>query len=259
MSETRIAGSAGRGRGVTVRRLLRTGAATEGQCVAPTRVTGGSTPPPPPRRAAPRPDLRHELALWRAGVSRVAGIDEVGRGPLAGPVVAAAVVLPAFFGASWLDRVRDSKMLAPHRREQLAGDIWSEALAVGVGAASAADIDRIGLTAATRAAMTAAVAGLGFPPDHIILDAVLLPEQQLDQTALIDGDARCVTVACASIIAKVARDAMMMTLDVVYPGYNFARHKGYGTAEHLRALDRLGDCPAHRRSFAPVRIRTRLS
>jgi ribonuclease HII len=204
---------------------------------------------------AHRPDLRFELALWRAGTGRVAGIDEVGRGPLAGPVLAAAVVLPPFFDAPWLSAVRDSKLLPPSRREELAGLIHRDALAVGVGAASAADIDRAGLTAATRAAATAALAGLGPPPEFLLLDAMLLPEQAVDQAGVIDGDAQVLSIACASIVAKVARDALMTRMDGVFPGYNFARHKGYGTAEHLCALDRLGPCPAHRRSFAPVRTR----
>lgn len=201
---------------------------------------------------APVPDLSCELAFWRAGIGRVAGIDEVGRGPLAGPVIAAAVVLPPFLDAPWLRLVRDSKLLTARRRERLAAHIRRDALAVGVGGASAADIDRLGLTAATRAAATSALACLGLPPGHLLLDAMLLPDQPFDQTGLIDGDARCVSIACAAIVAKVARDALMARLDAIYPGYRFARHKGYGTAEHLCALDRLGPSPVHRRSFAPV-------
>lgn len=205
--------------------------------------------------AAQRPSLAHELAYWRAGLPRVAGVDEVGRGPLAGPVMAAAVVLPPFFDAPWLSLVRDSKLLSARRRAELAALIRRDAVAVGVGGASATDIDRDGLTAAIRAAATAALASLGFPPDHLLLDAMLLRDQPLDQTGLIDGDARCVSIACAAIVAKVERDALMARLDAVYPGYAFARHKGYGTAAHLCALDRLGPSPVHRRSFAPVRLR----
>lgn len=208
-----------------------------------------------PRRRPLWPDFRHELAFWRAGLGRIAGIDEVGRGPLAGPVVAAAVVLPPFCAAPWVHRVRDSKLLPPHRRAELACCIRRDALAVGVGGASAADIDRRGLTAAIRAAMTSALACLGFPPDHLLLDAMLLPEQPFDQTGLIGGDARCISIACAAIVAKVERDALMARLDAVFPGYAFARHKGYGTADHLCALDRLGPSPVHRRSFAPVQQR----
>lgn len=208
--------------------------------------------------AAPRtqhPDLCHELALWRAGIRRVAGIDEVGRGPLAGPVVVAAVILPPFCDAPWLSRVRDSKLLPPTRREELACCIRRDALAVGVGAASATDIDHLGLTAATRAAAAAALAGLHVSPEFLLLDAMLLPDQAINQAGIIDGDARAVSIACAAIIAKVERDRLMERLDAVFPGYGFARHKGYGTAEHLRALDRLGPCPLHRHSFAPVRAR----
>ena len=201
------------------------------------------------------PDLRHELALWRAGLTRVAGIDEVGRGPLAGPVIAAAVVLPPFFDAPWVRLVRDSKLLPAGRRTELAAHIRRDALAVGLGGASAEDIDRGGLTVAIRAAMTSALACVGFPPDHLLLDAMTLPDQPFNQTGLIDGDALCVSIACAAIVAKVERDAMMARLDAIYPGYGFARHKGYAAVEHLCALDRLGPCSAHRRSFAPVRQR----
>lgn len=205
----------------------------------------------PPR--TPIPTLAHERALWRAGLTLVAGLDEVGRGPLAGPVVAAAVILPPFIDAPWLCQVRDSKQLSAHRRESLASSIRRDAVAVGLGAASAADIDRGGLSAANRAALTAALAALALPPDFLLLDATLLPEQPFNQTGLIKGDARCISVACAAIIAKVARDAMMTMLDHYYPGYGFALHKGYGTRAHLDALARRGPSPVHRRSFAPVR------
>jgi ribonuclease HII len=198
------------------------------------------------------PDLRHELALWRAGLSYVAGLDEVGRGPLAGPVVAAAVVLPPFFEARWLASVRDSKMLTAGRREELAEQIHREALATGIGAASAAEIDRIGLVPATHLAMTSALGMLGVGPDFLLLDATILPGHRLGQCGVIDGDAQVTSIACAAIIAKVERDCLMRRLDSVYPGYGLARHKGYGTAEHLCALDRLGPSPIHRRSFAPV-------
>lgn len=213
----------------------------------------------PTVRPQPSPNTAYERALWRAGLSRVAGIDEVGRGPLAGPVLAGAVVLPPFIDAPWLAHVRDSKLLPADVRAELAGCIRRDALAVGVGAASAADIDQQGLTAAVHTAMTAALAALGFPPDHLLIDAVLLRRQPFDQTALIDGDARCLSIACAAIVAKVERDALMVRLDALYPGYGLAGHKGYGTSAHLRALDRLGPSPVHRRSFAPVRLRERRS
>lgn len=200
-----------------------------------------------------RPHLRYELALWRAGLSHVAGVDEVGRGALAGPLVAAAVVLPPFFEAPWLADLRDSKLLTPARREALAALIRHDALAIGLGMAPAPVIDRAGLTAANHAAMAAAVASLGLRPDFLLIDAVLLCGVEVDQAALIDGDACCASVACAAVVAKVTRDRLMTRLDALVPGYQFARHKGYGTAEHLAALARLGPSPLHRRSFAPVR------
>lgn len=217
---------------------------------APTLLRATADPAPP---GAERPHLRYELALWRAGISRVAGVDEVGRGALAGPLVAAAVVLPPFCEASWLAELRDSKLLPPARREALAACIRREALAVGVGAVPAAVIDREGLTAANHAAMAAAVASLGCRPDFLLVDAVPLRGLDVDQAAVIDGDACCVSVACAAVVAKVIRDRLMARLDGLVPGYGFARHKGYGTAEHLAAVARLGPSPLHRRSFAPLR------
>jgi ribonuclease HII len=216
-----------------------------------TTVERASAGPAP--AGAERPHLRYELALWRAGISRVAGVDEVGRGALAGPLVAAAVVLPPFFEAPWLAELRDSKLLTPARRETLAALIRRDALAVGLGAVSAAVIDRAGLTAANHAAMAAAVAGLRCRPDFLLIDAVPLCGVEVDQAALIDGDACCVSVACAAVVAKVVRDRLMARHDAAVPGYGFARHKGYGTAEHLAALERFGPSPLHRRSFAPLR------
>jgi len=198
------------------------------------------------------PTCDTELALWRAGYRAVAGIDEVGRGPLAGPVVVAAVILPPFFTAGWLSGVRDSKLLLPAQRERLACLIRSAALAVGVGLRSARAIDEQGLAPATRAAMRDALALLAAPPDFLLLDAFLLRERECDQIALIHGDARCLSIACASIVAKVARDRMLAGLDRRFPGYGLAAHKGYGTAAHHAALDALGPCPIHRRSFSPV-------
>lgn len=199
------------------------------------------------------PDLRYERALWRVGHRMVAGVDEVGRGPLAGPVVVAAVVLPPFYAAPWLQTVRDSKRLTAGQRERLACQIKLSAVAVGVGSCDAREIDRIGIAPATRAAGRDAIARLPTPPDFLLLDAFPLRAVETDQTALIHGDSLSASIACASIVAKVTRDALMADLDRRFPGYGFLRNRGYGTAEHLAALRRLGPTPEHRRSFAPLR------
>jgi ribonuclease HII len=207
------------------------------------RVRGG-------RRYA---DRAQELALWRAGYARLGGVDEVGRGPLAGPVVVAAVVLPPFFESPWLPLVRDSKALTPQQRERLATAIRREALAFGVGVQSARVIDEVGLAAALRTATDDALAHLSCRPDFLLLDAFVHRRSPIPQVALIDGDATCTSIACASIVAKVARDRMLCGLDRRFPGYGLAVHKGYGTPAHLEALAALGPSPIHRRSFAPVR------
>jgi ribonuclease HII len=191
----------------------------------------------------------YESLAWRAGVVRVAGIDEAGRGPLAGPVVAAAVVIAPD------RRIRglcDSKLLSPERREALFAVIQERALAVGVGVVSHEVIDRINILEATRRAMLEAVTSLALAPDLVITDFVRLTGLGCPQRNLVDGDARCATVAAASIVAKVTRDRLMVEADREFPQYGFARHKGYGTLEHLAALDRLGPCPLHRRSFSGV-------
>lgn len=198
------------------------------------------------------PDFDFEAVHWRQGTWWVAGVDEVGRGPLAGPVLAAAVVLPPWAAFSWLAAVRDSKLLTAKARERLAQCIRQVAL-VGSGALSSQEVDAVGIAVASRRAMLAAVQALPQPPDCLLVDGFALPECPLPQTAIIDGDARCLSIACASIVAKVERDRLMMELDARYPGYGFARHKGYYTPEHRAALARLGPSPVHRRSFAPVR------
>ena len=207
-----------------------------------------------PTDAAFRPTLEWERGRWLDGDLLVAGLDEVGRGPLAGPVVAAAVVLPVEARWQWLAEVRDSKLLSPSRRLRLASAIEDHALAVAIGTVSAALIDRFGIVAATRRAMGAALAQLSVQPQHLLIDALLLPEQSIPQTALIHGDNRSISIACASIVAKVARDRMLIQFDTFYPGYGLADHKGYGTPAHLEALRRLGPSVIHRRSFAPVRV-----
>ncbi|MDE2802379.1 MAG: ribonuclease HII [Chloroflexota bacterium] len=200
-----------------------------------------------------RPDWSAERLLWKQGYLRVAGVDEVGRGPLAGPVVAAAVVFPRGFTSRRLPGLRDSKQLTAAARERLAPRVRALAVAVGVGSASPSEIDALGIVGATVAAMTRAVRELPAPADHLLVDALPLDCDGLPCRPIVHGDALCCSIAAASIVAKVVRDALMEDLDAQYPGYGLARHKGYPTAEHLAALERLGPTPLHRRSFAPVR------
>lgn len=200
------------------------------------------------------PDLDLELQLHEGGFVEVAGLDEAGRGALAGPVVAGAVILPLGHAdlIVSLSKVRDSKLMTPRQRALAFDRIVSVALATGIGAASSAEIDTHGLIPATRLAMTRALEGLTRTPAHLLLDYMLLPEIELPQTSMAHCDARCLTVACASVLAKVSRDRLMVDLDRRFPGYGFGRHKGYATATHLSALASLGPCEAHRRSYAPV-------
>ena len=194
----------------------------------------------------------HERAWQRRGFRLVAGVDEVGRGPLAGPVVAGAVILPAG-DPPWLDALRDSKQLGRARRELLAALIREEALAYGLGVVPAQRIDAIGIAPASREAMRRAVDRLRPAAGALLLDAFALPEVDLPQQAIVRGDACCSAIAAASIVAKVARDRLMARLDQRFPGYGFFHNQGYGTAEHLSALWRLGPCTIHRFTFAPVR------
>jgi ribonuclease HII len=189
---------------------------------------------------------RFEARAWRAGLLRVAGVDEAGRGPLAGPVVAAAVVMAP---ERRVRGVADSKLLTPDRREALFALIQERAVAVGVGVVDHLTIDRVNILEATRLAMQQALAGLTVAPDLVITDFVSLRSCPCPQRNLVDGDARCASVAAASIVAKVTRDRLMRDLDAEFPVYGFARHKGYATPEHVAAIDRHGLCPAHRRSF----------
>ena len=189
---------------------------------------------------------RYEAQAWRTGLSRIAGIDEAGRGPLAGPVVAAAVVIAP---DRRIKGLCDSKVLPADKRETLFALIQERAVAVGVGVVDHLTIDRINILEATRAAMMQALAGLTLIPELVITDFVKLRECPCPQRNLVDGDARCATVAAASIIAKVTRDRLMCEWDTAYPEYGFAKHKGYATAEHIAAIDRHGLCAIHRRSF----------
>ncbi len=196
--------------------------------------------------------LVRERALWSEGLSLVAGVDEVGVGPLAGPLLAAAVILPADVA---IDGVRDSKKVSPKRREALFTEICDRAIAWNVGEVSAAEVDRLNPYQGALEAMRRAVTSLSRTPDHVLVDARTIPGIEQRQTAIVRGDASVYSIAAASIIAKVSRDRLMAGLDEQFPGYGFARHAGYGTPEHFRALETLGPCPAHRRSFAPVRDR----
>jgi len=194
--------------------------------------------------------VRYETALWEAGVVHVAGTDEAGMAPLAGPVVAAACVLPHDYRPRGID---DSKQLDVEERDRLAADIKANALCWSIGRAEIEEIDHLNIYHAGLLALTRAVRGLSLVPGHVLVDARKLPLVPVPQTPIIHGDALSLTIAAASILAKTTRDALMEELDRDHPGYGFARHKGYPTPEHFDALRRLGVCPVHRRSFQPVR------
>ncbi|MEW6566616.1 MAG: ribonuclease HII [Chloroflexota bacterium] len=200
------------------------------------------------------PNLSLELALCRAGFVSLAGLDEAGRGAWAGPLVAAAVVLP--LGQMDLTQVlfgvRDSKQMRPGQREHWEQRIREVALAAATGVASAAEVDERGPLGATRLAMQRALQDLPALPAALLIDHLRLPEVELPQTALPGGDARVLSIAAASVVAKVTRDRLMVELAQDYPGYDFEQHKGYGTARHRGALRRLGPCPIHRFSYSPV-------
>jgi len=199
------------------------------------------------------PSFIEEELLAAQGYQLIAGIDEAGRGALAGPVVAAAVILPRQVNAPWLAEVRDSKQLTPGRRELLFHHIHEIAISIGIGAAPHYLIDAGGIIKATRLAMRLAIERLSPPPQSLLIDYMSLPEVRLPQKGITNGDNLCLSIACASIIAKVARDQLMVEFDRIYPGYGLAQHKGYGTRQHFACLFRLGPCPIHRQSFRPVR------
>lgn len=201
------------------------------------------------------PDLREETALCAQGYRLIAGLDEAGRGSWAGPVVAGAVILP-LGPASLLERlrgVRDSKQLTPRQRDRLYDAIQATALAVGVGIVPATAIDALGIVQATKLAMEEAIRDLDLAPHFLLIDGLDLPSVPIPQKRIIKGDSLCLSIAAASIVAKVSRDRMMVSLDGDYPGYGFARHKGYGTPQHRQALECLGICSIHRLSFAPMK------
>jgi ribonuclease HII len=196
--------------------------------------------------------------LLEQGLARIAGVDEAGRGPLAGPVFAAAVIFPADWVRHGLPapllKVNDSKQLSPETREKLFAELTSRSeIHYAVARVDAPAIDEINILQATHRAMNLALSQLQPPPEHALVDGLRVKSMAWPHTAIVSGDALSYSIAAASILAKVSRDRCMLELDRLYPGYGFAQHKGYGTARHLAAIKTLGACPIHRRSFAPVR------
>ena len=201
------------------------------------------------------PDLRHERKLWRTGIEAVAGVDEAGVGPMAGPVVAAAVV---FRRETFIRGVHDSKQLLAEKREELHAQIRERALTFGIGVAEVEEIDRLNIYWATMRAIERALAALQRAPQHVLIDGRRVPGLAIPQTHIVGGDRKSFCIAAASILAKVTRDRIMTAYDDQYPGYGFAQHKGYCTADHFQLLEQLGPSPIHRRSFAPVALTTQL-
>ena len=204
------------------------------------------------------PSLVEENGLNARGYRLIAGVDEAGRGALAGPVVAAAVILPRSPDFPWLKSVRDSKEIPPARRELLFDLIKQESIAISVGIIAPQTIDVIGILNATKIAMCHAIEQLAYPPDFLLIDFLRLPQIRISQKPIVHGDKLCLSIACASIIAKVTRDRIMVELDQLHPGYGLATHKGYGTKKHVSCLHQHGPSPIHRHSFAPVREAARL-
>ncbi len=196
------------------------------------------------------PTLARESALWAKGFQHVAGLDEVGRGPLAGPVVAAAVILPQ--DAPAIEGLRDSKQMTARQRNRVAGVIRDTALAWAVGAASPREIERLNILKATALAMRRALSLLSPAPDHVLIDGKPLPELRREHEAIVKGDATCLSIAAASVLAKQARDRLMVMLGSRFPAFGWEHNMGYGTAEHLAAIDSNGLTPHHRRTFTPV-------
>ena len=202
-----------------------------------------------------RPNLDFEIAFWQAGIQMVGGIDEAGRGALAGPVVAAVVILiPDPERNRSLGGVQDSKRMTQIQREKWLPRIQAEAWGWGVGFASSREIDIIGIVPATRLAAQRALNELLSLPEHLLLDYLQLPNNPIPQTWLVKGDARSLSVAAASVLAKTARDDHLRQLDKKYPGYGLASHKGYGTKAHFRTIQELGPSAIHRMTFAPMRL-----
>ena len=200
------------------------------------------------------PDLSLECAAYGRGIRLVAGVDEAGRGPLAGPVVAAAVIFPSDLTGKepWLQLLDDSKKLTHSRRERAVEIVQEHALAVGVGMVGPEEIDQMGIGHAALAAMLRAVGQLSQTPGHLLLDFIYVRECPYTYETIVKGDSKSYSIAAASNVAKVTRDKLMVEAEEAYPGYDFAKHKGYPTKAHFERLNELGPCPIHRRSFAPV-------
>jgi ribonuclease HII len=200
------------------------------------------------------PNLEFEQALWKAGVALVAGIDEAGRGALAGPVAAGVVILPNSKAIQKkLDGVNDSKQLSNKKREYWLEVITQVAISCQVGFGWPEEVDELGIVPATRLAAMRALDKVGKTPGHLLIDAISIPEAEIEETSLIKGDRRSLSIACASIAAKATRDKYMREVAEKFPGYGFAAHKGYGTVYHRGAIERLGPSKIHRMSFAPMR------
>ena len=205
------------------------------------------------RKNRQKPSFTEEKMLEAQGYQYIAGIDEAGRGSLAGPVVAAAIILPCQIDTPWLNQVKDSKQLSPARRESLFQHIHEVAISTGIGVVPHKVIDAEGIIKATRLAMKLATDQLSPAPEFLLIDYMRLPEVPLPQKGITNGHCLCFSIACASIMAKVSRDNMMREFDEIYPNYGLAQHKGYGTKGHLSCLRRLGPSPIHRQSFKPVK------
>jgi ribonuclease HII len=205
-----------------------------------------------------------ERVLWQKNLMRVAGVDEAGRGPLAGPVVAAAAILPSRWAQSGLPReldgLNDSKQLAETQREKFFAFLIScGEVEFAIAQTDATQIDEINILQATHRAMNEALATLHPPPQHALVDGYAVKTMRVPQTAIVKGDARSYSIAAASVLAKVTRDRLMRKFHMQWPEYGFAGHKGYGTAKHLAAIEKFGACPIHRRSFAPLKTKTVLA
>lgn len=210
-------------------------------------------------KSARSPKFTEEELCEDRGYYLIAGIDEVGRGCLAGPVVAAAVIMPRGRHPAWFRQVRDSKLLTAEQRERLSPLIYTAAISIGTGVVDSDLIDRLGMTRAVRMAMKKAVERLLPQPEFVLIDYMTVPDLSIPQKGVVNGDTLCFSIACASIVAKVFRDHVMVELDKKYPGYGLAQHKGYGTEEHVACLRKLGPSKIHRRLFHPVKNLVQLS